>query len=275
MDVVVKTPIDKLGTVINDLNRPWGVALNQAGEIIVAENDASSVSIFSPTGDKLRTIDTRVGEVKRPYGVAVDGDGNILVVGYCRLLKFSRGGDLIAAVGDGPEQFSYPHGVCVNSFNGKVYVVDNCAECVHIFNSDLTFSSKFGNKGSGNGQFSSPYAIASDSIGCVYVADHSNSRVQVFTPDGGYLRQFGKEGSRKGELNKPASICVDSDDRVYVGEYLNNRVSVFTCEGVFLKSFGSRGSGPGQLYLPFGIAVDRCGVVYVSDTTNNNVQMFS
>ena len=81
MDVVVKTPIDKLGTVINDLKRPWGMALNQAGEIIVAENDASSVSIFSPTGDKLRTIDTRVGEVKRPTGVAVDGDGNILVVG--------------------------------------------------------------------------------------------------------------------------------------------------------------------------------------------------
>ena len=42
MDVVVKTPIDKLGTVINDLKRPWDrVALNQAG---VAENDASSVS---------------------------------------------------------------------------------------------------------------------------------------------------------------------------------------------------------------------------------------
>ncbi len=73
-----------------------------------------------------------------------------------------------------------------------MYVVDNGAHCVHIFNSDLTFSSKFGSKGSGNGQFNSPYDVASDRSGCVYVVDCYNHRVQVFTPDGGYLRQFGK-----------------------------------------------------------------------------------
>ncbi len=284
--VAVKTPIDKLGTVIktiNDLKKPWGVALNQAGEIIVAEHDAGIVSIFSPTGDKLRTLDTRgtaVGEMKNPRGVAVDGDDNILVVdrGNHRLLKFSRGGDLIAAVGshgDGPGQFNNPIGVCVNSVNGKVYVVDFGAHCVHIFNSDLTFSSKFGSKGSGNGQFNYPWDVASDRSGCVYVADYGNARVQVFTPDGGYLRQFGKRGSGNGELNYPVSICVDSDDLVYVGENGNNRVSVFTCEGVFLKSFGSKGSGPGQFNSPYGIAVDQCGVVYVSDYGNNRVQIFS
>ena len=284
--VAVKTPIDKLGTVIktiNDLKKPFGVALNQAGEIIVAEHDAGIVSIFSPTGDKLRTLDTRgtaVGEMKNPSGVVVDGDDNILVVdaGNHRLLKFSRGGDLIAAVGshgDGPGQFNYPIGVCVNSVNGKVYVVDIGAHCVHIFNSDLTFSSKFGSEGSGNGQFNSPHGVAYDRSGCVYVVDYYNARVQVFTPDGGYLRQFGKFGSENGEFSGPASICVDSDDLVYVGERGNNRVSVFTCEGVFLKSFGSYGSGPGQFDCPYGIAVDQCGVVYVSDRDNNRVQIFS
>ncbi len=115
----------------------------------------------------MRTLDTRgtaVGRMKYPCGVAVDSDDNILVVnsGNGGLLKFSRGGDLIAAVGshgDGPGQFNYPRGVCVNSVNGKVYVADNFAHCVHIFNSDLTFSSKFGSKGCGNGQFSSPYMM--------------------------------------------------------------------------------------------------------------------
>ena len=282
--VAVKTPIDKLGTVIktiNDLKSPYGVTLNQAGEMIVAEVNAGIVSIFSPTGHKLRTLDTRgtaVGEMKRPRGVAVDGDENILVVdrGNHRLLKCSRGGDVIAAVGshgDGPEQFN---GVCVSSVNGKVYVAYHGAHCVHIFNSDLTFSSKFGSKGRGNGQFYSPYDVASDCSGCVYVADFVNDRVQVFTPDGGYLRQFGKYGSGNREFNRPISICVDSDDLVYVTEDIinKNRVSVFTCEGVFLKSFGSSGSGPGQFMYPYGIAVDQCGVVYVSDKGNNRVQIF-
>ncbi|XP_064384350.1 E3 ubiquitin-protein ligase TRIM71-like [Halichondria panicea] len=284
--VAVKTPIDKLGTVIktiNDLKSPRSVALNQAAEIIVAEAAADIVSIFSPTGDKLRTLDTRgtaVGAMKNPRGVAVDGDYNILVLdaGNHRLLKFSRGGDLIAAVGsrgDGSGQFNDPIGVCVNSVNGKVYVVDYRAHCVHIFNSDLTFSSKFGSEGNGNGQFNSPCDVASDRSGCVYVVDAGIDRVQVFTPDGGNLRQFGKRGSRNGEFNFPLSICVDSDDLVYVGENWNGRVSAFTCEGVFLKSFGSIGSEPGQFKSPFGIAVDQCGVVYVSDNGNNRVQIFS
>ena len=279
--VTVKTPVDKLGTVIKTIDgvkRPWGVAVNKSGEVIVAESEARCVSIFSAAGDKLRTLDTRgtaVGEMKDPRGVAVDSEDNILAVdrGSYRLLKFSRGGDLIAAVGskgDGPGQFEGPIGVCVNSVNGKVYVVDFDAHCIYILNSDLTFSSKFGSKGSGDGQFSHPYDIASDSTGCVYVTDRNNHRVQVFTSDGGYLRQLGKKGSGSGELSEPVSICVDSDDLVYVGESGNYRVSVFTSEGEFLKSFGSK---QGQFDRPFGITVGG-GVVYVSDYGNCRIQLF-
>ena len=282
--VTVKTPVDKLGTVIKTIDgvrRPFGVAVNKSGEVIVAESLTGCVSIFSATEDKLRTLDTQgtaVGGMKDLRGVAVDSEDNILVAdsGNYRLLKFSRGGDLIAAVGsegDGPGQFKRPMGVCVNSVNGKVYVVDFGADCVHILNSDLTFSSKFGSEGSGDGQFNCPYAITLDSTGCVYVADCDNNRVQVFTSDGGYLRQIGKVGSGSGELNHPLSICVDSDDLVYVGENGNDRVSVFTSEGEFLKSFGSKGSKQGQFYGPFGITVDG-GAVYVSDHGNNRVQMF-
>ena len=282
--VTVKTPVDKLGTVIKTIDGvkgPWGVAVNKSGEVIVAESEAGCVSIFSATGDKLRTLDTRgtaVGEMNSLRGVAVDSEDNILVVdrGNHRLLKFSRGGDLIAAVGskgNGPGQFKWPVGVCVNSVNGKVYVVDYGAHCVHILNSDLTFSSKFGSRGSGDGRFAYPWDIASDSTGCVYVADKDNHQVQVFTSDGGYLRQFGQEGSGSGELSLPVSICVDSDDLVYVGEGGNDRVSVFTSEGEFLKSFGSKGSKQGQFSGPFGITVGG-GAVYVSDYYNNRVQMF-
>ena len=138
----------------------------------MAEEMAGNVSIFSATGDKLRTLDTRgtaVGGMKVPNGVAVDSEDNILVVdaGNYRLLKFSRRGDLIAAVGSkgvGPEQFMWPVGVCVNSINGKVYIVDFNAHNVHVLNSDLTFSNKFGSYGSGDGQFIGPSDIALDYI---------------------------------------------------------------------------------------------------------------
>ncbi len=235
--VTVKTPIDKLGTdvkTVEGIKSPLGVAINKSGEVIVAESDPGVVSILSPTGDKLRTLDTRgtaVGEMKHPRGVAVDGDDNILVVD-CRnhrLLKFTRGGDLIAAVGsegDGPGQFKNPMGVCVNSVSGKVFVSDQGAHCVLVFNSDLTFSSKLGSYGGGNEQFHSPWDVASDRFGCVYVTDASNYRIQVFTPDGGYLRQFGSRSNGNAEFNGIRNICVDSDDLVYVVEKFNQRVHV-------------------------------------------------
>ena len=279
--VTVKTPIDKLGNVIVDVENPFGVAVNKSGEMIVAESEAGCVSIFSATREKLLTLDTHgtaIGGMKSPRGVAVDSEDNILVVdtGESRLLKFSRGGDLIATVGsegDGPGQFNRPIGVCVNSIKGKVYVVGCEAHCVYILNSDLTFSSKFGRKGSRDGQFNHPWDIAADSTGCVYVADAGNDRVQVFTSDGGYLSQFGKMGSGSGELVCPVSICVDSDDLVYVGEDENSRVSVFTSEGDFVESFGSLGSRPGQFQGPYGIAVGG-GVIYVCDFNNNRVCLF-
>ena len=283
--VTVNTPVDKLGTVfktIDGVKKLWGVAVNKSGEMVVTETGADCVSIFSATGDKLQTLDTQgtaVGGMKNLRGVAVDSEDNILVAdsGNCRLLKFSRGGDLIAAVGsegDGPGQFRWSLGLCVSSVDGRVYVVDYNAHCVHILNSDLTFSSKFGRQGNGDGQFIRPYDIASDSTGCLYVADNYNHRVQVFTSDGGYLRQFGKKGSGRGELSYPASICLDSDDLVYVGEGSENyRVSVFTSEGEYLKSFGSQGTEPGQFDSPCGLAVGN-GVVYVSDHGNNRIQLF-
>ena len=68
---------------IGGLNRPWGVAVNQRGEIIVAEKGGQCISIFSPNGEKIRTFGSRSstqGQLNEPCDVAVDGDGNILVV---------------------------------------------------------------------------------------------------------------------------------------------------------------------------------------------------
>ena len=283
--LVVKTPVNNLGPVmktISGVKSPNGVAVNKHGEVITAEGEKDLVYVVSLTGEKLLTLDTQntpFGRMKHPFGVAVDSEDNILVAdsGNFQLLMFSRGGSPVAAVGskgNGPGQFMNPKGVCANTVNRKVYVVDQDAQCVHIFNSDLTFASKFGRKGCGSGQFNSPQDIASDSRGSLYVADMSNHRIQVFTSEGGYLRQFGKKGNEKGELKHPVSVYVDSDKLVYVGEVGNSRISVFTSEGEFLKSFGSWGSGPEQFNGPNGIAVDQSGVVYVCDHSNNRVQLY-
>ena len=283
--VVARLSIQKLGTpirTIGGLNWPWGVVVNQRGEIIVAEYSGHCISIFSPSGEKIRTFGSRgssQGQFIGPRGVAVDGDGNILVVdgGNHRIQKFTAGGKSLTTVGQRGSkhlEFIYPFGVAVNHRNRKVYICDTENHQIQILNADLTFSSSFGSYGSGDGQFYYPWDVALDSTGNMYVADNLGHRIQVFTSEGQFLRMFGKYGSGDGELNWPSSVSIDCDDIVYVTEYNNHRVSMFTSEGLFLRSFGTKGEGPGQFNKPHRIAVDREGHVYVSDYENSRIQIF-
>ena len=283
--VIVKLPVQELGSPINTIHgvkSPWSVAVNKRGEVIVAEYEGHCVSIFSPTGEKLRsfgTQDSGHGQFNVPCGVAVDGDGNILVAdrnNHC-IQKFTSEGKFITAVGkkgNQPMEFDYPIGIATHPLNKKVYVADNRNHRIQILNSDLTFSSSFGSFGSGNGQFQHPWDVSFDRTGNVYVAGSGNHCIQVFTAEGEYLRKFGRKGSGNGELNWPSSISIDSDNVVYVTEESNHCVSVFTCKGKFLTSFGTKGSKPGQFSYPRGIAVDKNGVVIVSDYKNNRLQFF-
>ena len=283
--VFAKLPIQKLGTpirTIDGLKGPWGVAVDERGQVIVAEYNGHCVSIFSASGNKIKTFGengSAPGQFSHPRGVVVDSDGNILVVdgGNNRIQKFTSGGQFITAVGakgNKPLQFSYPVGISINPRNKKVYVADQCNHRIQILNCDLTYSSSFGSQGSGNEQLQNPLDVAFDSTGLVYIADFGNHCIKVFIEEGQFLRKFGTKGTGDGELYHPYSIAIDSSNVVYVAERDNHRVSMFTCQGQFLRSFGSRGSEPGQFNEPFGIAVDRDGLVYVSDRGNNRVQFF-
>ena len=283
--VAVKSPVEKLDIPILTLDgvrSPWGVAINQRWEVVMTEWGGDCVSVFSPSGEKLRSFGTPgsgQGHLKCPYGIAVDGEGNILVADHRnhRIQKFTAEDQFLAAVGtkgSGPLQFSYPTDIAFNTSNNKVYVAGNWNHHVQILNSDLTFSSTFGKEGNDKGQFLNPWGIACDSTGKVYVADTSNNRIQVFTAEGKFLRMFGRRGQGRGELNNPCYVAVDTSSMVYVSELGNGRISVFTSEGQFVTSFGRKGVGSGEFNCPRGLAVDNNGVVYVCDSTYNRVQVF-
>jgi len=273
------TPIRTIGGVIG----PWGVAFNQRAEMIVVEYGGHYISIFSPSGEKIKTFGSKgaaQGQFSSPRGIVVDGDGNVLVADgdNHRIQKFTPNGKFLTAVGqegNKPLEFRYPTSVAVNHRNKMLYICDHGNHRIQILNADLTFSSSFGSYGSSDGQFSSPYDVAFDSTGNVYVADTGGHCIQVFTAEGKFLRKFGKKGSGDGELNIPYGVSIDCDDIVYVAESKNNhRVSMFTSQGQFLRSFGSKGSGPGQFSRPFAIAVGRDGLIYVSDYDNRRIQIF-
>ena len=269
--------------IIGDLNWPWGVAVKEGGEVVVAERNSHCVSIISGNGEKksFGTLGSSPGQFNNPHGVAIDTGGNILVADCDnhRIHQLSSTGKHLRTIGtkgSGPLQFNGLRGITVHPGTGKVYVTEYLNNRIQVLNSDLTHSSSFGRRGSNNGEFNWPFDIATDREGNVYIADFGNHRIQVFTVDGAYLRQFRKKGEGEGELEYPANIAIDSGRNVvYVAEDGNNRVSIFSTGGVFIKSFGRKGNGPAQFHNPHGIAVDKKGAVYVCEIGNNRIQIFS
>ena len=260
--------------IINDMKGPWGVAVNQRGEVVVTEYGSRDmktpchrVSVFSPHGKWLRSFGSYgsgKGQLNYPHGVAVDDniDGNILVADKDnhRIQKFSAEGKFLCQSNEGL-RFNRPYGIAFNTKNSKVYVVD--ASGIQVLNSDLTlFTVK-------KTPLNDPRGIACDRDGKVYVAEYQNHRVQVFTEGGEFLRMFGET---EGKLAYPCGVAVDSRGMLYVSEENNHRVSVFNSEGELVKQFGSHGKGPGQFLHPHGLCVDDSGVVYVCDS--KKVQMF-
>ena len=271
-------PIRTVGGVVG----PWGVATTRRGEFSSGRMGDHCVSIFGPSGEKLRSFGSEGsghGQFLFPRGVVVDFKENIVLADSenHRIQKFTEEGQFfepIGTQGSGLLQFSFPTDIALNASNGKLYVTDTGNDRVQVLNSDLTFSCTFGRKGSDKGQFNTPWGIACDSTGMVYVADCENHRIQVFTEKGKFLRTFGKRGQHRGELHSPIGVAIGANNTVYVSEDGNHCVSAFTSEGRPVTQFGMMGEGRGEFKWPSGIAVDNSGVVYVCDRGNDRLQMF-
>ena len=276
-------------TSIGNVKDPWGVAVNDGGEIIVAEYGAHIISIFSSNGMKIRSIGkcgSDPGEFQNPSGVAVNSQGNIIVCDYYAsqniIQMFSSSGQLIKSVGQygkGLENFNYPYGIAVHPHTNEVFVADTYNHRIKVLREDLSFSNFFGCEGSKQGEFRQPRDVAFDSDGNVYVADNGNRRIQVFTKEGRYLREFGKKGCKEGELNDIYGIAIDDDDRVYISEWDNHRISLFARNGQFLKSYIRFLPHPVRNKMlvagrPRGITVDKNGMIYTTFPSENCIKVF-
>jgi hypothetical protein len=170
------------------------------------------------------------------------------------------------------------------------------------------FIAKFGEYGSGSGQFIMPQGVACDGAGYIYVVDSGNNRIQKFTPSGvfdsewtttnypygiaidsgyvyisekypGLIEKYTTGGSLvdswgTGELFIPQGMAIDNG-YLYVADWGSDCVVKYTTDGTYVTQWGTTGSGNGEFADPFDVAVDSSGNVYVSDEDNERVQKFN
>jgi DNA-binding beta-propeller fold protein YncE len=233
-----------------------GVALDNQGNIYVADTGNSRIQKFSPTGEFLISIGstgTGLGQLREPSGVAVDAEGNVYVTDSVnhQLIKFDRDGGVLAQWGGPPPGFYGPRDVAIGP-QGYLYVVDQGRTRIVVMDRSGNTITEWGKKGTGAGEFDDPTGVA---VGgdFVYIADLRNDRVQVFNLDGKFIRQWAVPEWQQQAFHNPDIVVDPQTRRVYVSSGATDEVLTFSEDG---KRLGTKvPAKPATLDHPSGLAL--------------------
>ena len=257
-------------------NQPWGVAVDNAGNLYVADTLNHSIRKIAPGGIVTTLAGGGSGSpgfadgpaasalFSRPTGVAVDAAGTIFVADYNNHLIRQISGGVVSTLagsvgvfginsGTGTAaEFHNPFGVAVNSAGTFVFVTDQNNQAIRMITVPggvvTTLAGAPGVSGSNddpintNARFNTPKGIAVDQLGNLYVADTGN-----FT-----VRKIGSGGG----VSTLAGLAASSGFTDAIGSAA--RFSLLSG----MSPFGG----------PCGVAVDGGGNVYVTDQGNHLVR---
>jgi DNA-binding beta-propeller fold protein YncE len=208
--------------------------------------------------------------------VAVDAQDNLYVTDMTgRVQKFSSNGVFLLSWQMPVTDLGKPKGM-TRDRDGNILVLEPHYQRVNVFSPAGKLVAHWGKRGTNDGEFTLPRAVAVDSQREVFVSEYSlRDRVQRFDSRGEKcLVAFGHSGTGPGELNRPEGLGLDAEDRPHVADSCNHRIQIFSRDGAFLRAYGKAGKGLGELSYPYDICVDAAGRQYVCEFGNSRIQVF-
>jgi sugar lactone lactonase YvrE len=257
----------------------------RCGANTCAGSNLPSVLKFDASGKLVTAFGA--GQLVFPHGMHVDFEGNVWVTdgqapanaggaGGHQVIKFAPDGKVLLVLGekgvrgDDERHFNQPSDVLVAP-NGDIFVADGHGGTSNArivkFDKDGKFIKSWGKKGTGQGEFDTPHAIAMDSQGRIFVGDRNNNRIQIFDQDGKFIAEWP-------QFSRPSGIHIDKNDIMYVADSESESVSRNHDGWKRGIRIGSARTGEVTAFIPDpvdkttgtsaaeGVAVDANGVIY-------------
>src|ERR1019366_2721760 len=202
----IAAPAGLTTLVSSGLNTPWGVAVDGAGNVYIADLGNNAIKKWTAANNNVTTLVS--SGLSGPQGVAVDGGGNVYVAdwGDDAVKEWTvANSDVVTLVSAG---LNGPTSVSVD-VAGNVYISDYFNQGVSEgtpANGKLTplFSPLSG---------AGPNGVAVDGAGNVYVADEGNFAIEEWTAANGNLATLVSSG-----LSNPQNVAVDALGNVYIAD---------------------------------------------------------
>jgi sugar lactone lactonase YvrE len=239
-------------------NNPGGLALDPAGNLVVADTGNHTIRRIAQNGD----VTTLAGAPGQPGSA----DGTTLA------------------------RFNGPFGIAVDA-TGAIYIADTQNHAIRLLATNGTVSTYAGTAGSpgmvnGTGasaRFLEPSGLALAPNGTLYVADYGNSCIRaiasgaVVTTFSGVADSPGflDGGATTAQFRLPVAIALDATGILWVADTHNSAIRRITPDGTayLMAGSGTAGNADGAnaaalFYLPCGIAATPSGNLLVTDTSN-------
>jgi len=253
------------------MRAPHGLAIDQAGNVLIADYGDNEVRRVDARGIIARIVGSALpagsgdgglatdAALAHPRSVAIDRSGNVLISDWNnnQVLKVTPNGIVTTIAGTRTPGFTGDGGPAAQA------------------------------------QLLAPHGIAVDAAGNVYITDQGNHRVRRVGLDGVIktIAGDGRTGSSgdgglatQAAVGFPAGVALDGAGNIYISMQMSQIIRRIAPDGIIttIAGTGTAGfSGDGgpatqaQLNGPVGIAADLVGNVYVADHTNNRIRKIS
>jgi sugar lactone lactonase YvrE len=250
------------------LARPFGVAVDAAGRILVAERDAHRIRAIAHG-----TLTTVAGDGIARFG----GDGGPALDATFRDVKGA------AADASGILYISDDGNDRIRKVNPATHAVATIAgNGTTTFGVDGVLGTAVGLDG--------PSDVVADAAGNVLIADTEHHRVRRVDPSGiiTTIAGNGTPGSggdggpaNAAQLNRPTGLAFDGAGTLYIADFANNRIRHVTAAGTIETVVGTGDPGyngdgiaavSAALNQPTDMAFDAAGNLFVADFRNHRVR---